>query len=123
MIFIPVKITDKKKKTLGFNFLFDTGCGKTQISHDTAKELELSPRDGKNTMKVSSVAGEIHGYLIDLSRISIFNKDYYDFEVGVVDIALTEKSDLEIDGLIGMDIIGKHNLLIKGPDKQIKVLQ
>lgn len=122
MIFVPVTLQGKDGSTLRRSFLLDTGAAKSEISHETARVMGFSARDGIQKLTITTMAGKIEGYQIILPELRVFNKSFKDFNLAVFDIAVTEESDREIDGLIGMDIISELKLMIDGPSKKVKRL-
>ncbi len=123
LIFVPVKIRDALGEIASLNFLLDRGCEKTQKSHEAASGLGYAAIHGTEPATVTSIAGEIHGYKLNLAQFTVFNKSFRNYEIDVFDIAITETDDQEIDGLIGMDIISRYKLLIDGPKQQVKVFR
>ena len=114
MIFIPVHIKTRNSVIKKLNFLFDTGAGKSEMSHAAAERIGYSSRDGIRDLSITTVAGKVEGFLIELPELKVFDTIFKNFPIGVFDIALT-RDDREIDGLIGMDIISKFKILIDGP--------
>ena len=123
MIFVSIDLQNTSGGFQSFSFLFDTGAGKSELSHKTATALGYSSKDGIRKATITTPAGKIEGYLLKIGSLKVFKKNISDFTFGVFDISnLTTENEDEIDGIIGMDIISQFKFIIDGPKQNIKCL-
>jgi len=89
--------------TRNFNFILDTGATITIIDDGLAIALGFDLKSLKTGDRLMTAGGGIHSKVLNLPKLSLFGKDFVDFEVNVV--KFPPQITLLADGLIGMDFL------------------
>jgi len=84
-------------------FILDTGASKTIIDKGAAMRLGFDLKRLKNRDKLMTVGGGVNSKILKLPKINLFDKDFANFEVNVLNMPL--QITYFADGLIGMDFL------------------
>ncbi len=113
--FIIIKVNLDYSRPL--NFIFDTGAGLTALDEDIVKELELSgkkiemedPYMDWQLIKHNII--EINDFVME-SNIKVYATDFDHLEISL---------GMDIDGIVGNDLLKHHALYINFDIKQIDI--
>jgi len=89
--------------SIDFKFILDTGATKSVIDEDTARRLGFELYRLQQGDRLMTAGGAIHSKILKLPKVSLFGKDFENFEVSV--IKFPRQITLLADGLIGMDFL------------------
>jgi hypothetical protein len=84
-----------------FTFLLDTGTERTVIDPSVLDSLGYGARMGRRVSHLLGAGGVQPGYLIEVTRLGLFDVTVAPVEVFCHDLPV----DLGIEGLIGMDLV------------------
>ena len=91
--------------TRNFNFILDTGATKTVINEHVATRLGFELYRLEMGDRLMTAGGAIHSKILKLPKLTLFGKDFVNFEVNIIKFPL--QITLLADGLIGMDFLLK----------------
>jgi len=109
-------IIDAKVNNIDGKFLIDTGASNSCIDLNKSEKFKLN--FGKSNEQASSASDEIKDTFISKKNSLIIDKYYINnfdiilFNMKHVIKSLLDKDGIEIDGIIGADILMKHNCCI-----------
>lgn len=86
--------------------VLDTGASITSISTETARKLGIRS-DG-----VARINNHIDAGLGTIKRLSIGLADHVNVPVAIVDMPNARDSEIPFDGILGLDVLGGHDLVI-----------
>ena len=86
-----------------FKFILDTGSSKTIIDEEVATRLGFDLNGLKLGDRLMTAGGGVHSKILELPKLSLFGKDFVNFEVCVLN--LPSQITYFFDGLIGMDFL------------------
>lgn len=94
------------------NLLVDTGTSVTIIDGEVVHDLGYSPRDGRGPSRLlgPDEAGSL-GWILTIGAIEVFGVRHEPFRVHVHDMPREDG----IDGLLGMDWLIGHVMMLDGP--------
>jgi len=92
-------------KSLTGRFIIDTGAAMTIVRTARIDALGFSARDATGLFSTDSVVGREEGYRLVIPRLDIFCESLSNIEVAAMDLP----SKYQIDGLIGMNLLGLFN--------------
>jgi predicted aspartyl protease len=98
-----------KGETLNLNrVLVDTGSGSTVISSDLAESIGIVAEENDMTYRISGVGGSefVYSKLVDSIRVGEIRTNEFELEIGAMNYGL------DIDGIIGLDLLQKMKALI-----------
>jgi hypothetical protein len=93
--------------------VLDTGASITAITKATATRLGIA----------SSGATPVNGRIVPtglVRRLSIAEADHADIRVAVVDLLEIEHRRAYVDGVLGLDVLGRHDLVIDFRDRELR---
>lgn len=115
---LEVVLGNPRKSTVRASLVFDTGAGLTQVDVGLIERLGYSANDAVEIRRVKGAVGEsIEGYVVKVSRLSVFGKLLKDVPV----LAYDFENFRGIDGLLGWDVIKQLHLELNGQDGILKV--
>ena len=100
-----------------FKFILDTGASKSVISDGVAIRLGFDLKGLKTGDRLMTVNGGINAKILKLPKISLFGKDFINFEVNVLN--MPPQIMYFAHGLIGMDLLLQFNNIKFDFDKRI----
>ena len=109
-------IIDATVNNVDGKFLIDTGASNSCIDLNKSEKFKLN--FGKSNEQASSASDEIKDTFISKKNSLIIDKYYInDFDIILFNMkhvikSLLDKDGIEIDGIIGADILMKHNCCI-----------
>ena len=109
-------IIDAAVNNVGGKFLIDTGASNSCINLNKSEKFRLNY--GKSDEQASSATDEIKDTFISKKNLLIIDKySINDFDIILFNMehvikALLDKDEIEIDGIIGADILIKYNCCI-----------
>ena len=109
-------IIDASVNNVHGKFLIDTGASNSCIDLNKSEKFKLN--FGKSNEQASSASDEIKDTFISKKNSLIIDKYYInDFDIILFNMkhvikSLLDKDGIEIDGIIGADILMKHNCCI-----------
>ena len=109
-------IIDAAVNNVDGKFLIDTGASNSCIDLNKSEKFKLN--FGKSNEQASSASDEIKDTFISKKNSLIIDKYYInDFDIILFNMkhvikSLLDKDGIEIDGIIGADILMKHNCCI-----------
>ena len=86
-----------------FKFILDTGSSKTIIDERVATWLGFDLKRLKSGDRLMTAGGGTHSKILKLPKLSLFGKDFVNFEVNVLNFP--PQITYFTDGLIGMDFL------------------
>jgi predicted aspartyl protease len=95
----------------------DTAASLTHLTPDITDALGYSARQGEAVTSVSSALGKETGYLMRVKRFVALGFAFNDFLIHVHDLG----SDLDIDGLLGLNFLKHFNCEIRFGEGRILV--
>jgi len=104
-LLVPVAVNGKKES----RFLFDTGATTTVLSERLAAKAGVRP---KSVKRVGTFAGEVSLSVGQVTTLRVGNQSTGGIEVLVADLGRLFNLDLEIDGILGEDILSRFNYLL-----------
>jgi hypothetical protein len=114
LIMLPVYLNEKGP----FSFILDTGAGTTVLSKHAAKRLKLVTTPAKTMGLGAGGRVKLESTVIDCLRLGNFV--YYDRKLLVIDKSMISKAiKRQIFGIIGYDILSKHQTIIDYKQKYI----
>lgn len=114
--FIKAFVMGKSFQFTG-RFIIDTGAAMTIIQTSNIDALGYSARDAFAHFSTESVIGKEAGYLLRVKTFEIFGMKFENLEVGALDLP----KRYNIDGLIGMNVLGKFNWCLHPKELLINV--
>lgn len=93
--------------------VLDTGASITAISTRTAREL------GIQSATTMSINGDIQAGVGLVRSLSIGLADHRNVEVAIVDLPNARNSSVPFDGILGLDILTRHDLVLDFRDRTI----
>jgi predicted aspartyl protease len=108
---VPVLLNDQVRA----NMMLDTGAGITILSKDVATELglQINPHDA---IRLKTIAQDVQVPLTTLDSLVFGPLQKKHFPVGVSDLNL---GDASFDGILGMDFLGNHPIVIDNEKMEI----
>lgn len=103
-VFVPVTVNGRPLR-----FIFDTGATISAVTPATAKALALVP-DG-----TTLVNGKIDAKLATLKSLAVGTIRHDHVRVAIVDLPEERRIDEHFDGVLGLDILGQHDVAIDIP--------
>ena len=116
-------IIDAAVNNVGGKFLIDTGASNSCIDLNKSEKFRLNY--GKSNEQASSATDEIKDTFISKKNLLIIDKYYInDFDIILFNMkhvikSLLNKDEIEIDGIIGSDILIKNNATINYKNRKI----
>lgn len=89
-------------------FVLDSGTPMTTVNTAVIDELGYGARMGRSRSRSIGMGGAERGYTLSVSRLETMGLSLGPFEVACADFP----SDLGVDGLVGMDLLDGHLLLM-----------
>jgi predicted aspartyl protease len=89
--------------TMKFSFILDTGAAISIIDDDTARWLGFDLYRLQAGDRLTGIGGGVRSKILKLPKISLFDKDFVNFEVNVLKLPL--QFTYFVDGIIGMDLL------------------
>ncbi|MFA4874029.1 MAG: retropepsin-like aspartic protease [bacterium] len=114
--FVIATITGKVLQFTG-RFIVDTGAYMTIIRTPRIDALGYSARDATEPFSTESVIGKEKGYRLKIKAFEVFGKKFDDFEVAALDLP----PRYNIDGLIGMNLLGQFDWCIHPRESVISI--
>jgi len=109
-------IIDAKVNNIDGKFLIDTGASNSCI--DLTKSEKFKLNYGKSDEQASSATDDIKDTYISKKNLLLIDKYYiHDFDIILFNMehvikSLLDKDEIEIDGIIGADLLRKYNCCI-----------
>jgi len=109
-------IIDAKVNNVDGKFLIDTGASNSCIDLNKSEKFKLNY--GKSDEQASSATDEIKDTYISKKNLLLIDKYYiHDFDIILFNMehvikSLLDKDEIEIDGIIGADLLRKYNCCI-----------
>lgn len=101
---VPVRVNGRD-----FEFLVDTGSAYTGLSSATVAHLRLALRAGGGRRIAPAHGGTVRVPTVTLDQLSVGGHRVQ----GLVVIALDLPDELQIDGLLGMDYLGRFRVTLE----------
>ena len=89
------------KKESSYKFILDTGAGTSVINEDVAVSLGYCLYNIPKTETLVTAGGRINARMVQLDKLTLFEKSVSNFTVSVVPLPI----QILVDGLIGMDFL------------------
>jgi len=86
-----------------FKFILDTGTSKSIVSERAAIRLGFDLKRLKTGDRLMTAGGGTNSKILKLPKLSLFGKDFVNFEVNVLNMPL--QITYFADGLMGMDFL------------------
>jgi len=109
-------IIDAAVNNVDGKFLIDTGASNSCIDLNKSEKFKLNY--GKSDEQASSATNEIKDTYISKKNLLLIDKYYiHDFDIILFNMehvikSLLDKDEIEIDGIIGADLLRKYNCCI-----------
>jgi len=109
-------IIDAKVNNVDGKFLIDTGASNSCIDLNKSEKFKLNY--GKSDEQASSATDDIKDTYISKKNLLLIDKYYiHDFDIILFNMehvikSLLDKDEIEIDGIIGADLLRKYNCCI-----------
>ena len=103
-VFVPVVVNGRPLR-----FIFDTGATISAVTPATAQVLELVPNG------TTLVNGTIDAQLATLQSLSVGSIRHDHVRVAIVALPEERRIDEHFDGVLGLDILGQHDVAIDIP--------
>ena len=109
-------IIDAAVNNVDGKFLIDTGASNSCIDLNKSEKFKLNY--GKSDEQASSATDEIKDTYISKKNLLLIDKYYiHDFDIILFNMehvikSLLDKDEIEIDGIIGADLLRKYNCCI-----------
>jgi len=100
-----------------FEFILDTGASKTVISEGVVTRLGYELYRLQKGDRLMTAGGGVNSKILKLPKISLFGKDFINFEVNV--LKFPPQITYFADGLIGMDFLLQFGNIKFDFDKKI----
>ena len=118
-------IIDAKVNNVDGKFLIDTGASNSCI--DLTKSEKFKLNYGKSDEQASSATDDIKDTYISKKNLLLIDKYYiHDFDIILFNMehvikSLLDKDEIEIDGIIGADLLIKYNCCIDFKEKTLLI--
>lgn len=113
VLLVPVRVNGQD-----FEFLVDTGSAYTGIAPSTAAYLGVTPQTSPGVRIAPAHGPTVAVPTARLQTFSVGGHRLDNLEVVILDLP----AELQIDGLLGMDVLGRFRLTLE-PDRAILVLR
>ncbi len=118
LIKIDITIYSFNDKDLrSVNLVLDTGASVTSINSKVLSHLGYDISNPKDKVEFLTAGGYVENGFIELSRLTVFGKEFENINVGVIDFP----EDEYIDGLLGIDILSNFDISIKYSNRKINI--
>src|ERR1041385_6066697 len=115
LIIIKAYVTGPLRTEVG-RFVLDTGAAFTTMIPELADATGYSARDGVKRMRVHTAIGQEEDFLLRIAELAVLGVTMPSFPVHVFDLGHED-----IDGLLGMNLLGKFNLELRPVERRIVV--
>ncbi len=116
---MPVRIAGPAGFTFG-NFLDDTGSVVTSVDASLIESVGYSARDSRKFSRLFGTGDSPSlGYVLTVNALDALDARHAPFEVHVHDMPREDG----IDGLLGMDWLLAHTLVVDGPAGMLELLR
>ena len=118
-------IIDAKVNNVDGKFLIDTGASNSCIDLNKSDKFKLNY--GKSDEQASSATDEIKDTYISKKNLLLIDKYYiHDFDIILFNMehvikSLLDKDEIKIDGIIGADILIKHNCSVDYEENKLVI--
>ena len=118
-------IVDAAVNDVNGKFLIDTGASNSCIDLNKSDKFKLNY--GKSAEQASSATDEISDIYISKKNLFLIDKYYiHDFDIILFNMehvikSLLDKDEIEIDGIIGADILIKYNCCIDFKENKLVI--